>query len=199
MKCSVPEQIDIIINCLRAGGVICFDTETVCALACDAMNQDAIDKIYKIKVRDKEKPLSILLPSIEAAKKYVVINDKAASLIKEFSPGPITYILPNKSLLNWPNSIGVRIPNHTAALLILNNYPNPLVGTSVNISGEESAKTIKDIPDNIRNLVDIIVTNTINHASFLPSTIVDLCSSEEVKIIREGSVTKEEICKIYNR
>lgn len=196
-------DIKLINNCLKNGGVICFPTETICALSCDATQLDAINKIYKIKARDKAKPLSILLPNIEEAKKYVVVDRKAEALIKKFSPGPVTYVLPNKDLPNWPESVGIRIPDHSIAQEILKNYPHPLVGTSVNISGEESARTIDDIPDELREYIDMIIKDSPPpqlhpHESGLASTIVDLSTEGKVSIIREGAISGDRILHYYH-
>ena len=192
-------QIDLIYSCLKNGGVICFPTETVCALACDATNKTAIDRIYNIKSRDREKALSILVPDIEAAKKYVLIDSKAEALIKEFSPGPVTYVLQNKGLPNWPETLGIRIPDHPIAQEILKNYPNPLVGTSVNISGEASAKTVLDIPEDIKSLVDMVVADSSKEpASSVPSTIIDLSRPGKISIIREGVIRGETILHYYH-
>jgi L-threonylcarbamoyladenylate synthase len=192
-------QIDLIYSCLKNSGVICFPTETVCALACDATNKTGINRIYKIKSRDRAKALSILVLDIKAAKKYVLIDSKAEALIKKFSPGPVTYVLPNKNLPNWPETVGIRIPDHPIAQEILKNYPNPLVGTSVNISGKASAKTVLDIPEELKNLIDMIVEDSSEKpASSFPSTIIDLSKPGKVSIIREGAIRGETILHYYH-
>jgi len=191
---------DLIAECLRKGGVICFPTETVYALACDATLPNAIARIQKIKNRDANKPLSLLAYDIKTAKRYVFIDDKAISVMKKFSPGPITYILPNKALNNWPDFLGIRIPKHPTAQAILKNYSHLLVGTSVNISGKASARTSEEIPEKIRDCVDIIVNDTPKMpASGLPSTVVDMSMPGRYKILREGPVNKAEIDEIADQ
>ena len=195
---NLPEQIQILNKCLQNKGVICFPTETVYALACDATKSNAVNKIFEIKARNKNKQLSILVYDIKTAKKYAVIDDCALALMKKFSPGPITYILPNKNLPNWPKYLGIRIPKHPIAQLILKHYPYPLVGTSVNISDKVSAKTLNEIPEPIKESVDIIVGNTSKaKVSGLPSTIINLSMPEKYNILREGEINKANINDAY--
>ena len=196
---NLSEQMKLLSKCLHNSGTVCFPTETVYALACDATIPTAVDKIYKIKDRNRNKPLSILVRDITAAKKYVVIDDRAFFLMQRFSPGPITYLLPNKGLSGWPDCIGIRIPDHPIAQTILQNYPNPLVGTSVNISGRASAKTLNEIPEKIKRFVDIIVTDVSKSCTNgLPSTIVDLSAPGENKIVRQGKISKADIANAYH-
>jgi L-threonylcarbamoyladenylate synthase len=191
-------KVDLINKCLREGGIICFPTETVLALACDATNLVAINKIYQIKARDRNKPLSVLVQDLETAKRYVQINDSLIPLINKFSPGPITYILPNKALPNCPEAVGIRIPDHPTAQLILKNYSNPLIGTSVNISGEASAIAISEIPEKLKESIDLIIEAIdTGHASGVSSTVLDLSKPGEATIVREGKITKEEIDRTY--
>jgi len=194
LKNLSDKKLQLISKCLQDGGIICFPTETVCALACDATIPLAVNKIYKIKSRNKNKPLSILVSNIATAKKYVEINDQSLSLMKKFSPGPITYLLPNKNLSSWPNCVGIRIPDHSVAQTILTHYPNPLVGTSVNISGKASAKSIEEIPDKIKIFMDIIIDDGSKpNANGLPSTIIDLSVPGKNKIIRRGEISETDI------
>jgi L-threonylcarbamoyladenylate synthase len=195
---NLSKQIKLLSKCLHNGGTLCFPTETVYALACDATIPTAVDKIYKMKDRNKSKPLSILVQDIKAAKKYVLIDDRTLLLMKKFSPGPITYLLPNKGLSGWPDLIGIRIPDHPIAQTILQNYPNTLVGTSVNISGRASAKTLDEIPEKIKSFVDIIVPDVSkNCTNGIPSTIVDLSVPGKNKIVRQGKISKADIADIY--
>ena len=197
---SLIKQVEVIFKCLQNKGIICFPTETVYALACDATQPDAINKIYEVKARSKNKQLSILMHDIKTAKKYAVINKNALTLMKKFSPGPITYILPNKNLSNWPKSLGIRIPNHPIAQFILKHYPHPLVGTSTNISGKTSARIFSEIPETIKNSVDITVIDTSKiHPSGHPSTIVDLSKPGQCTVIRKGEIRKINADKVYKK
>lgn len=192
------DQQDLINKCLREGGIICFPTETVLALACDATNLAAINKIYQIKARDRNKPLSVLVQDLENAKRYVQINDSLVPLINKFSPGPITYVLPNKALPHCPEAVGIRIPDHPTAQLILKSYSNPLIGTSVNISGEASAIAISEIPEKLKDSIDLIIEAIdAGYASGTPSTVLDLSKPGEATVLREGKITKEEIDRAY--
>lgn len=186
-------NLDKIIECLEKGGVICFPTETVYALSCDANNQAAINKIYAIKQRSLTKPLAVLISDIECARNYVEINSVAAKIIDQYSPGPISYVLPIKENARIDKTIiknstlAIRIPNHKVAQEILRGYGKPLVGTSVNISSQESAINFKDIPEDMKRNIDIILEDDNSIVSGVSSTILDLSSGTK-RVLREGEI-----------
>ena len=187
------KNLDQIIDCLRRGGVVVFPTETVYALACDITNQNAVNKLYKIKQRSLDKPFAVLMSSIEMADEYVDISESARVFICKYSPGPMSYVLPLKGGVKIVDSmtknktLAIRVPLHDVALDILNAYGKPLVGTSVNLSSEKSAARIDEISDVMKQKIDFIFEGDDSGVSGVSSTLVDLCSND-IKILRQGEI-----------
>ncbi len=185
-----------IINALNNNQLICFPTETVYALACNAQSIKAIDQIYKIKKRDKNKPLSIFISNIQQLNEIVVIRKDYISLIQYFVPGPITFIIPLKDNNKLPkeffhDTIGVRIPDHPIALAILNEFKSPIVATSINSSGEKSVSKACDISNDMKKNISVIIKND-ELVIGVESTIIDL-TTDEIAILRKGAVADESI------
>lgn len=180
------------INAIKRNLLVCFPTETVYALACNALNYKAIKKIYHIKKRPYSKQLSIFVNNIDSLKKIAIVKDEHIDLINYFSPGPITYVLPlqNNNILPsefFKISVGIRIPNHPTAISILNALNIPIIATSVNISEEKSACRAIDIPQSIQQNISFIIEDD-KLVSGIESTIVDL-TTDKVKVLRKGSQT----------
>lgn len=192
MKYS-KDSLSKICGILSSGGVICFPTETVYALACDANNDAAIKRIYQIKNRPITKPFAVLVDSIGMAKHYVEINNFAEDFIEKHSPGPVSYVLPLKEnaklaqCFTQNKTLAFRIPDHNIAQDILKNYGRALVGTSVNISSQASAVTFYDVPESIKRSIDLLIVEDNPIASGIASTIFDL-SSEYIQVLREGEI-----------
>jgi tRNA threonylcarbamoyl adenosine modification protein (Sua5/YciO/YrdC/YwlC family) len=190
-------MISEIINAIQNNLLVCFPTETVYALACSALDSGAIKKIYQVKKRSQNKPLSILVNDIYSLTKIAELEEKYISLVNHFSPGPITYILPLKSnniLSNefFKGSIGVRIPNHPTAISILNELKAPIVATSINISGEKSVYKASDILQSIKQHLSAVIEDD-KLVSGIESTVIDL-TGDKIKILRGSAVSLQVIC-----
>ncbi len=144
---------------ILSGKIFIYPTDTIYGLGCDATNKKAVEKIKSIKSRDKDKPLSVIAPSIEWIEQNLIIEPNLN--FDKYFPGPYTIILKKKNplFLSWisPNeTIGIRIPNHELTRKIQESGV-PFVTTSVNLSGEPFAKDLKEIEENIINLIDFII------------------------------------------
>ena len=192
-----------LVKIIDDGGVISFPTETVYALAADAANEEAIDKIYKIKRRFSEKSLPILIGDIAQARRIADFDERADKLALHFFPGPLTLILRlkkhysiAKNVNQSQDTIGIRMPSNVAALKILKAVGRPLVGTSANISNQSSAVSAQEVLKNLGNNIDLLVDK--GDAKFgVSSTIIDL-TQEKIKILREGALPKKNIEDILN-
>jgi len=148
------EIINEAIKILRSGGLIVYPTDTIYGIACDATNKRAVNKIYKIKKRPKNKPLSILCSSKNMASKYVKGS-------KKILPGKYTFILPARKKLPIhdnvsDNNIGIRIPNHWCTKLA-RALGKPITATSANISGKKTPVTIKQIEKTFSSKVALYI------------------------------------------
>jgi len=133
---------------LRTGGVIAHATETCYGLACDMSNAHAVRKLFAMKQREHDKPISALFASAEQAKEYVEWNEEAEKLAAKHFPGPLTLILPLKPtaptvlfttltpLPHVPATVGIRVSSHPLASELAARFGKPLSTTSANLSGE---------------------------------------------------------------
>ena len=137
--------------------IFIYPTDTIYGIGCDAENNDLVGKIRTIKKRDK-KPFSIIAPNISWIKKNCEIDEK---ILKKYLPGAYTLLLKKKNRnflkhISDNEYLGIRIPNHPMTK-ILQKTKNPIVTTSVNLSGEKSANNISEIDQEILNQVDFVI------------------------------------------
>ncbi len=179
---------------IHQGGIAVFPTDTVYGIGCNPYNKDSVRKICEIKSRDILKPFPVLVYSKDIAERIVFFDEFAKKIVERFWPGPLTIILKLtdenlKESLNVTDKIAIRVPNHKCTLELLKKC-NFLVGTSANISGHSSFTNPDECFNNIRKY-DVFVDGGII-TSKAESTIIEI-ENEEIKIIREGSLSYEEI------
>ena len=188
--------INQILESYKKGKIIGFPTDTVYGIGCDPFNKNSISKIFDLKNRSDEKKFPILGYSKEDFEKIVQFNSKADKISEKFWPGQVTMLLPIQEKISDRiennGKLAVRVPNNECLLSILKQC-KLIVGTSANISGEES---IVDSHDCIMKLpeIDVLVDGgKINSSG--ESTIIDFVD-DGLKIIREGTISKKEIEKL---
>jgi len=130
------------IKALRLGMVLVCPTDTVYGLICDAANKKAVEKIYKIKKRPKNKLLPIFVKDIKMAKEFVEINPKQEKFLKKVWPGAVTVILKSKK---GKGTIGMRMPGCKLVIDMIGRLGRPLAETSANISGQPATTKIKEV------------------------------------------------------
>lgn len=172
---------------LQNGQTIVFPTETSYGLGCDAANQETVDKIFKIKGRKNDKPLLVIVPTIEMAKKYLVWNDLLEELADKFWPGPLTIVGEwnkkenlAKGVVAADNTIAVRVTNFPLTKFLSAQLGRPLVATSANLADAG------DIYDSKKIAVksDILVNGgELPHNP--PTTIVSVVNNN-LQILRQG-------------
>jgi tRNA threonylcarbamoyl adenosine modification protein (Sua5/YciO/YrdC/YwlC family) len=181
------DNIQKAISCIKNEEVVGIPTETVYGIGVDPLSQAAVDKIFNLKERDENKPLSILVHSFHDLIKLKIIS-KVPEIVELYWPGPLTIIV--ESELNFadgvgtknPNSIGIRVPDNELALELLKKT-GPLAVTSANISGQEDITNEKDAESVFGDKIGHYLQGRALHGS--GSTIVDF-RDEEFKVIREG-------------
>ncbi|MCL2485356.1 MAG: L-threonylcarbamoyladenylate synthase [Endomicrobia bacterium] len=181
---------------IKKGGVAVIPTETVYGFAADAFNIEARKTIYKIKGRNFKKPLIIMTADIESVKILTDIPEKALKIAKKFWPGQLTLIFPTtelgKILSGGRDNIGVRIPDNEFMLRLLKEIGTPLWTTSVNSSGDKSAKEF-DETMKFEELVDVMIDGGKCEFSF-ESTVIDMVKFPYI-VIRKGCLDTNEILK----
>ncbi|MEK6590980.1 MAG: L-threonylcarbamoyladenylate synthase [Nitrospinota bacterium] len=173
---------------LRDGGVIAYPTDTVYGIGCNIFNRQGIERIYQIKKRKKNKPLSFICADLSDISQYAIVSNYAYRIMKRCLPGPYTFILEAssitpKKILSKRKTVGIRIPDHKACLAIVKELGHPIISTSANISEEEDLNSPDDIEDKLGHLLDLIVDGGVLISE--PSTIIDL-TGDSPEILREG-------------
>lgn len=173
------------------GKVIAFPTDTVYGVGCLIEDEDSLKRIYSLKERDYDKPLAILVGTIEQAISLVkYLPENAVELIMKHWPGALTIVCKKSeevpAFLNPSfKTIGIRMPKSETALSILRKY-GPMAVTSVNKSGEEALNSYQEIFDNYQNKIDFIVEDD-EKSSNVSSTVVEV-DNEYIRVIREGDI-----------
>lgn len=172
----------------RGGELIIFPTDTVYGLGCDAFNESALQKIYALKGRDPQRPLSTHLSSVSEIERYCTpLTLRQRKWIELLLPGPFTLILKAsqkapKASVNSENKVGLRVPDSDSFRFIADAANVPLVGTSVNRTGEPALTNMEQIIEQFSDLVDLII-ETDEPLSEQSSTVIDLTNSNP-KVLR---------------
>jgi len=194
---NLKEILEIAVKSIKQGKVLVCPTDTVYGLICDATNKRAIEKVFKIKKRPKEKPIPIFVKDMEMAKRLAKIDKRQEKFLKSVWPGKITVILRPKrkfpeGIGKPKKEIGLRVPNYEIINQLLRLCNRPLTGTSANISGEPPSTKIKEVLKQFtlrrgsgqeKYQPDLII-DVGNLKPSKPSTVIDLTTSPP-KILRQ--------------
>jgi len=203
MITRVGNDISLAASLLRNGELVAIPTETVYGLAGNALNNESVLDIYEAKQRPAFNPLIIHLADFSFVEKYVTdIPDDAALIAKHFSPGPISFLLPKKSIVPdlvtaGSDKVVVRIPSHPIALELLSKLDFPLAAPSANPFGYVSPVTAQHVMDGMNGKIPYILDGgpcTVG----LESTIVGF-EGNEIIIHRLGAITAEDIRKLTGK
>lgn len=169
---------------LAQGKVIIFPTETVYGIGCHAENEEAIDKIYEIKNRSKDKPFSLHFDSLETFYKFADsgIDDRQKTIFDKLIPNPVTLIYFDSIR---KKKLGVRFPENKIAQIVLRAAKCPVIATSANLSGEISPTIISEINEELLSKVDLIIDSG-RTEKVKESTVIDI-SENNLKILRQGA------------
>ena len=192
--------MDKIEKTLEAGGAVVLPTETVYGLFAQALNEEAVERVYELKQRPRDKALNLNVASLEEI--YAFSKNQPSyleQLYKSFLPGPLTIILQaNDRVPAWINSgmetVGFRIPNHPVTLDLIRKY-GPLIGPSANLSGKASGTSFQQIMMDFQEEVSGVEDDAALTGQ--DSTILDL-SGEKALILRQGAITREDILAQVN-
>ena len=182
---------------IKDGGVIVFPTQYLYGLGADALNAEAVDRIFEIKQRSYHKPLPILIPHRKELTKLVQhVSSTAVRLMNCFWPGAVTFIFKAKdtlpaNLLADTDNVGIRMPQHPVALALSKAAGCPLTATSANVAGELGCSSISDMDPRISNKVDLILDAGPLKGG-IGSTVVDV-TVDPPKILREGAIAAKDI------
>ena len=174
---------------LRAGAIICFPTDTVYALGCDALNQRAIESLCRLKgINPDKNQLSVVCSGLSQASEYVRIDNAAYRIVKEYLPGPYTFVLPASTKLpkvfKGRKTVGLRIPDNDIAVALAEELGNPILTTSVEVGEEWDSTKAESLAMCYGSDVSIVVDG--GDGGTVPSTVVDLTDPSDPQVIRQG-------------
>jgi L-threonylcarbamoyladenylate synthase len=185
-----PEQdkIEFALNLLRDGGTVVYPTDTIYGLGVNIYDENAIKKVFYIKKRSFNKPLSVCLSQISDINRIAYLDKTKRDIINEILPGPFTIILRKKEFISklltaGGEKIGIRIPNNRICMELTKLFP--ITTTSANLSGKKPSRSVNEVVKQLDDSVDLIL-DTGKSENELPSTVIDLTLNTP-KVVREGS------------
>jgi tRNA threonylcarbamoyl adenosine modification protein (Sua5/YciO/YrdC/YwlC family) len=177
-----------VVEILRKGGVVIYPTDTNYGIGCDIMNKKAIEKIYLIKQRDKNKPFSFICSGLKNISDYAKVSNYAYKTMKRLLPGPYTFILEGsklvpKIMLTKRKTAGIRVPNNSICMALVNMLDNPIINTSASMSDGTILHDASLIHDYFGNLIDAVIEGSIVPGK--PSSVISLIN-DIPEVLREG-------------
>ena len=191
----IEDQISAAADILRQGGLIGIPTETVYGLGANALDEDAVRKIFEAKGRPQDNPLIIHIPGPQWLPRYCEdVPPLAYTLARKFWPGPLTMILKRKKIIPDAttaglDTVGVRCPDHQVTLAIIRESGVPIAAPSANTSGRPSCTTAADVMEDMEGKIDAVVDGGPCQVG-VESTIIDL-TCEPPRLLRPGGLPLE--------
>ncbi|MFL5319950.1 MAG: L-threonylcarbamoyladenylate synthase [Myxococcaceae bacterium] len=183
-----PRQLQRALELLEHDGLIAYPTDTYYGIGCDLTSKKGIDRIYELKGRDRQKPLSFICHDLSHVADYALVSNFAYRTMKSLTPGPFTFILqatryvPNIMQTKQKN-VGIRVPESTLARELSKRLGRPLVSTSATDREGNALSDARDIKDALGNQLDLILDGGVQHLE--PSTVVSLLN-DEIEVLRQG-------------
>ncbi|MBU0597270.1 threonylcarbamoyl-AMP synthase [Patescibacteria group bacterium] len=196
---SLDIDLDALVLALKDGKTIVYPTETAYGLGCDATNQNAVDRIFEIKRRQKDKPVLVVVPDECMAREYIEWNDKTEELAQKYWPGPMTLVAHTKIGVNLARGVmssdgtaAFRVVDHPIASALAEKLGRPLVSTSANLSSYASPYSIEEVLEMFKNqeVQPDIVIDAGELISKNLSTVVKVVGGR-VEVLRQGELIVE--------
>jgi len=188
---------------IRAGEVLGMPTDTFYGLAADPFNLRAVDRVYDIKSRSRDKPLSLLIESVDQAEELCKpLPEEFYLLARRYWPGPLTIIVKAASRLPLKvtaktGNVALRVPSAKIPLAVVGAAQIPITATSANLSGESECTTAEAVREQLRGRISIIVDGGTSPRE-VASTIVDLTDEEaRWRVLRDGAIPSQEISEFF--
>jgi len=184
---------------IKQGKIVVFPTETVYGIGTNGLDEQAVKRLYEIKQRPLNKPISLLVSNMEMVNQIAKdITEIEYKIMEKFFPGPLTIILKKKALVPdivtaGQDTVGVRMPRGEVAKKLVEIAGVPIAAPSANITGEPSGTNLQEIKKQFNGNVDYFIDGG-NSELGLASTIVKVVDGK-LQILRQGSITLEQIEK----
>ena len=196
-KAPQAEVIKQACETLRRGGLVAFPTDTLYALGGNALDPKAIERVHTVKGRHHGKPLSVLVPSVEAAAGLATrLPDGVRDLMRASWPGALTVVVkaaPSipRVLTASSGTVGLRMPAGAVAQALLTAFGGPIIGTSANKAGGADPADAKTVQKAIGGQIDLILDGG-RVTLGVPSTVLD-CTTQPARILREGAISRAQL------
>ena len=184
---------------IKQGKIVVFPTETVYGIGTNGLNANAVKKLYEVKKRPINKPISLLVADIKMVEQIAKdITEIEYKIMEKFFPGPLTIILKKKDIIPdivtaGQDTVGVRMPSGEIARNLVEIAGVPIAAPSANISGEPSGTNLQEIKKHLKENVDYFIDGGESELG-IASTIVQVVNGE-ITILRQGNITLEQIKK----
>lgn len=193
-KVVLENQMNEICDVIQKGGIVAFPTETVYGVGIHFNDEEALDRLMEAKNRDYSKAITLMVADKKDISQYAYISPQAQKMINQFMPGMITLIFKKKesvrdSMTNGKSTIGIRIPDSEFVLSLLKKV-GPMLVTSANLSQHSNTTSTQEVLNQLDGRIDLVVDG--KTSDNIASTVVDV-SQDEIKILRAGKITKEQI------
>lgn len=185
---------------IKQGKIVVFPTETVYGIGTNGLDEQAVKKLYEVKQRPLNKPISLLVSNMEMINEIARdITETEYKIMEKFFPGPLTIILKKKNIVPdivtaGQDTVGIRMPSGEIAKKLVEVAGVPIAAPSANISGEPSGTNLQEIRKHFEGKVECFIGGGISELG-LASTIVQVVDGKPV-ILRQGSITLEQINEI---
>lgn len=193
-KVVLENQMNEICDVIQKGGIVAFPTETVYGVGIHFNDEEALERLMEAKNRDYSKAITLMVADKKDISQYAYISPQAQKMIDQFMPGMITLIFKKKesvrdSMTNRKSTIGIRIPDSDFVLSLLKKV-GPMLVTSANLSQHSNTTSTQEVLNQLDGRIDLVVDG--KTSDNIASTVVDV-SQDEIKILRAGKITKEQI------
>lgn len=188
---------------LREGGLVAFPTETVYGLGADAMNDEAVGKVYAAKGRPSDNPMIVHIASpAELLTLTDSVTEDMEKLARAFWPGPLTMVVAAKPAVSrittgGLDTVAVRMPDNEITLRLIREAGMPLAGPSANLSGHPSPTSAAHVYDDLQGRIDAVIQGESCRVG-IESTVVDMTAAEPV-ILRPGVITASELGAVLHK
>jgi L-threonylcarbamoyladenylate synthase len=198
-----PEIIARAADIVRSGGVVILPTSGLYGLGVDALNPQAVESLFRLKGRDRSKPILVLIAACGMLPRIVASpGPKVCAMMRHFWPGRVTFVVAARDglpegLTGGSGKIGVRLVAHPVARALIQALGTPVTGTSANFSGAGGCAAIPEIDPAVIDVVDLVLDS--GPLTGGPgSTVADLTADKPI-ILREGAVAGDEIRAVFAR
>jgi len=189
LSADLSRVVDESVAILQLGGIIVFPTDTGYAIGCDLYSKKSIDRIYQLKGRGSDKPLSFICSDLSQTSEYAVVADSTYQIMKKVLPGPYTFVLPASRrvpslVVSQASSVGIRMPKHPLVGALVSKLQHPIIGTSCSTPEGKAFETAEAIRKYFGKRIDRVLD--VGKVASSPSSVVDFSHGEKPVIIRKG-------------